>query len=75
MFRSIGTGFAAAALAFLRVLPDLLREGAGLAAVGSIAYGAWLLHPAAGFIVGGSLVLTGVLLSSRTTSALSGSQT
>ena len=48
-----------------RALPVMLRDAVGVAAVGSIAYGSWLLNPAAGFIVGGMLVLAGVLLSSR----------
>jgi len=43
-------------------IPAILRDLTGLAAVGAIAYGAWMLHPAAGFIVGGVLVLAGVIL-------------
>lgn len=46
-------------------LPTFLRDLAGVAAVGLIAYGAWLITPAAGFIVGGTLLLTGVILLSR----------
>lgn len=42
--------------------PIVLRDVAGLAAVGLIAYGAWLIMPAAGFIVGGALLLAGVVL-------------
>ncbi len=49
----------------LRALPALLRDAIGLAAVGAISYGAWLLHPAAGFITGGALVLTGVIITAR----------
>lgn len=43
-----------------RVVPELLRDGAALAAAGSIAYGAWLIYEPAGYIVGGMLVLTGL---------------
>lgn len=49
-----------AALAHARVL---FRDIIGLSAVASIAYGAWLAYPPAGFIVGGVLVLAGVVLS------------
>jgi len=34
-------------------IPDLLL----LAGAASVSYGAWLLHPAAGFIVGGAMSL------------------
>lgn len=44
------------------VLPDLFLDVAGLAGAGSIAYGAWLVYPPAGFIVGGGLVLLGAVL-------------
>lgn len=37
---------------FIKVLPDALI----VAGVGAISYGAGLLHPAAGFIIGGMLV-------------------
>lgn len=37
---------------FIKALPDALI----VAGVGAIAYGAGLLHPAAGFITGGVLV-------------------
>lgn len=43
-------------------MPVVLRDCAGLAGVGLIAYGAWLFHPAAGFITGGALLLTGAVL-------------
>jgi len=42
-----------AAGAFLAWLPVAGRDGLGLAGLGAIAYGCWLLAPAAGFIVGG----------------------
>jgi len=35
----------------------ILRDLIGLAGAASITYGAWLLHPAAGFIVGGAFAL------------------
>ncbi len=47
-----------------RLLPDLIRDASGIAGAGSIAYGAWLIYPPAGFIAGGGLVLAGVLMSS-----------
>jgi len=34
-------------------LPDAGRDALGLAGLASIAYGFWLIAPAAGFIVGG----------------------
>lgn len=59
MFKNIASAIGSG----LSFIPILFRDLAGLAAVGSIAYGSWMLHPAAGFIVGGSLVLAGVILS------------
>jgi hypothetical protein len=47
------------------LLPKLLRDIAGLAAVAAISYGAWLAWPPAGYMVGGALVLAGALLSAR----------
>lgn len=41
------------------------RDAAGLAAVASISYGAWSIYEPAGFIIGGSIVLSGVLLAAR----------
>lgn len=61
MFKHVWRGIIGAA----SYLPALLRDMFGLLAIGSIAYGSWMLHPAAGFIVGGALVLAGVLLLSR----------
>ena len=43
-------------------VPGLLRDLAGLSGVGLVAYGAWLIYPPAGFIVGGSLLILGALL-------------
>lgn len=42
---------------------DLVRDIAGVAGVASIAYGAWLITPPLGFIVGGAIVLAGVISS------------
>lgn len=56
--KRIGSGLAA----FGRVAPTLLRDLAGLAGAGLVSYGAWLVHPAAGFITGGALLLVGVVL-------------
>lgn len=58
MLRRIGYGIAVGA----SYLPTILRDIVGLAAVASIAYGAWMLHPAAGFITAGVLVLAGVIM-------------
>ncbi|MER8754091.1 hypothetical protein NKH69_00205 [Mesorhizobium sp. M0976] len=43
-------------------LPIVLRDLVGLAAVGLISYGAWLVVPAAGYIVCGVLLLAGTIL-------------
>ncbi len=43
-------------------VPGLLRDLAGLSGVGLVAYGAWLVYPPAGFIVGGCLLIFGALL-------------
>ncbi|MER9901616.1 hypothetical protein [Mesorhizobium sp. M0130] len=43
-------------------LPIVLRDLVGLAAVALISYGAWLVVPAAGYIVGGVLLLAGTIL-------------
>jgi len=48
-------------------LPGVLRDAAGLSGVALISYGAWMLHPAAGFIVAGALILTGAILTARGT--------
>jgi hypothetical protein len=49
-------GFAA------RIVPVALRDLAGLAGVGLVAYGAWRVHEAAGFIVGGVLLIAAAFL-------------
>lgn len=38
-----------------------IRDLAGVAGAGAIAYGAWLVYPPAGFIVGGVLLLIGAI--------------
>jgi hypothetical protein len=53
---------AAAVRATASAVPGLLRDLAGLSGVGLVAYGAWLIYPPAGFIVGGSLLIVGALL-------------
>lgn len=46
----------------LGAIPGLLRDFAGLSGVGLVSYGAWLVYPPAGFLVGGSLMIAGALL-------------
>ena len=58
MTRSIGIALAVIA----RVVPGLMRDLVGLSGVGLVSYGAWLVYPPAGFIVGGSLMIAGALL-------------
>lgn len=65
MFRSIASGVA-------KALPDVTRDIAGLAGVGLIAYGAWLVYPPAGYIVGGVLLIVGVLVTSFSGKARAG---
>ena len=43
-------------------VPGLFRDLAGLCGVGLISYGAWLIYPPAGFVVGGLLLILGALL-------------
>lgn len=61
MLKPIAKACGALLLALLRAVPALLRDLMGLAAVGSIGYGAWLVYAPAGFITAGVLVLAGVL--------------
>jgi hypothetical protein len=51
----------------MNVVVPLVRDVAGLAAIASISYGAWLTFPPAGFIVGGLILLAGVYVWSRGT--------
>jgi hypothetical protein len=53
---------AAALRIIAAALPDLVRDLAGLGGVALIAYGAWLIYPPAGYIVGGVLLVIGALL-------------
>lgn len=53
---------AVAVRTFAAAVPGLLRDLAGLGGVGLVAYGAWLIYPPAGFIVGGSLLTLGAIL-------------
>lgn len=46
-------------------LPGLACDAAGYAGAGAIAYGAWLIYPPAGFLVGGALLIVGALLYGR----------
>lgn len=43
-------------------LPGFVRDLAGLCGVCLVSYGAWLVYPPAGFLVGGSLMIAGALL-------------
>lgn len=61
LFKSCRNGL----VSVIKVIPDLSRDVFGLAGAGLVAYGAWLAYPAAGFIVGGVLVLAGAFLSVR----------
>lgn len=62
MLKRIGGVVGAGLKAFAKALPTMMRDGAGLIGVGLIAYGAWLVHPPAGFITGGVLLLVGAVL-------------
>ena len=44
---------------------QILADLAGIAGAGLSAYGAWLIYPPAGFIVGGALLIAGACLLSR----------
>lgn len=48
-----------------KVGPVVLRDTAGLGAVGLISYGSWLVYEPAGFIVAGVMLLAGSLLTAR----------
>lgn len=53
---------ATAVRAIAAAVPGLVRDLAGLGGVGLVSYGAWLIYPPAGYIVGGSLLIVGALL-------------
>lgn len=61
MLKRVSAGLSAAARAVAGIVPVLLLDGVGLAAVGAIAYGAWQIYAPAGWITGGVLALAGVL--------------
>lgn len=44
-----------------------IKDGIGLIGVALVSYGAWLVLPAAGFIVGGLFIIVGVVINSRST--------
>lgn len=62
MLKNVAIGAAAVAGIVGRAIPGLLRELAGIGAVGLIAYGAWLVYPPAGYITAGVLLLAGLFL-------------
>jgi hypothetical protein len=41
---------------------ELVRDGAGVAGVGLVSYGAWLAWAPAGYLVAGLLLLAGAVL-------------
>ncbi|WP_172724006.1 hypothetical protein [Neorhizobium sp. T25_27] len=47
------------------VLLVMARDAAGVLAVASISFGAGMIYLPAGFIVGGVIVLTGVVMAAR----------
>lgn len=53
----------------LLALPGVLPDGLIIAGGSSLAYGAGLLHPAAGYIVGGVLMLAFGYLNARKAAA------
>lgn len=61
----ISNAIASGLRALGKALPALARDAAGLAGATLIAYGAWLVFPAAGYIVGGVLLISGALLTAR----------
>lgn len=65
MLERVNAGMAALGKKAAAAAPAVTRDLAGLAAVGLISYGAWLVTPAAGFIIAGVLLLAGVILLSR----------
>lgn len=51
--------------ALRRAAPVIVRDLSGLAGAGLIAYGAWLAHEPAGFIVGGVELIAMAALAAR----------
>lgn len=62
MFKSMAKSIGAGLRAVGRAAPDAVVDVAGLGGVGAIAYGAWMVYPPAGFIVGGTLVVAGAVV-------------
>ena len=46
----------------LGAIPGMLRDVVGLCGACLVSYGAWLIYPPAGFIVGGVLLIVGTLV-------------
>lgn len=46
-------------------MKSYVKDGIGLTGVALVSYGAWLILPAAGFIIGGLFIIVGSLLNSR----------
>ncbi len=62
MFKIIAVNAAATCRAIVRAVPGTIIDIMGLAGVGLISYGAWLIYAPAGFIVGGSLLLAAAIV-------------
>ena len=45
--------------------PTLARDLVGLTGAGSVSFGAWMIYPPAGFIVGGLMLMTGAFLTAK----------
>lgn len=58
MMKLLGAALRVVAVA----MPGLMRDVAGLCGVGLVSYGAWLIYPPAGFIVGGAMLIVGALM-------------
>ncbi len=58
MMKLLGSALRVVAVA----MSGLMRDVAGLCGVGLVSYGAWLIYPPAGFIVGGGMLIVGALL-------------
>jgi len=49
----------------MKMLKLLLPDALLIAGSAALSYGAWLLHPAAGFISGGVLAIAGGIVAAR----------
>jgi hypothetical protein len=63
--KNISSALFAAARRTSALAPALAIDLAGIGGISSIAYGAWLIYPPAGYIVGGCIVVTIVILMAR----------